>query len=98
MSGRRVAFAFAVPAILGLSLVAHGRPAGAQTSEPAAKAHEALDVSDCKTCHEKVFTRFETTPHAGLEAKCASCHGSDVESHLKSNLEKGEPGTSTQSR
>jgi DmsE family decaheme c-type cytochrome len=93
MSGRRVAFAFAVPAILGLILVAHGRPARAQTPEPAAKAHEALDVSDCKTCHEKVFTRFETTPHAGLEAKCASCHGSDVESHLKSNLEKGEPGS-----
>jgi DmsE family decaheme c-type cytochrome len=93
MSGRRVAFALAVLTMLGLNLVAHGRLAQAQTSEPAAKAHQALDVSDCKTCHEKVFTKFETTPHAGLEAKCASCHGSDVESHLKSNLEKGEPGS-----
>jgi DmsE family decaheme c-type cytochrome len=91
MSGRRVAFALAVPAILGLNLVAHGRPAQAQTPEPAAKAHEAFDVSDCKTCHEKVFSRFETTPHASVAGSCGSCHG-DVASHLKSNLEKGEPG------
>jgi DmsE family decaheme c-type cytochrome len=34
---------------------------------------------------------FQSTHHGRLEQSCASCHG-DVSEHLKSNLEKGEPG------
>ena len=48
-------------------------------------------VSECRTCHEQTVTAFEKTSHAGIAASCASCHG-DTNEHLKSNLEKGEPG------
>ena len=51
----------------------------------------AFDVSDCKTCHEKAVTALEATHHGKLDQSCAACHG-DVTDHLKSNLEKGEPG------
>jgi DmsE family decaheme c-type cytochrome len=55
-------------------------------------SHAAFDVTDCKTCHEAQFTKFEKTPHAGNAGSCASCHGDAVAAHLKSNMEKGEPG------
>lgn len=48
-------------------------------------------VSDCKACHEKAVNALQPTAHAGLAEACASCHG-DVQPHLQSNLEKGEPG------
>lgn len=51
----------------------------------------AFDVSECRSCHEKTVAGMEHTRHMGLEKSCASCHGDPTE-HLKSNLEKGEPG------
>jgi DmsE family decaheme c-type cytochrome len=50
-----------------------------------------VDVSQCQACHESAVTGMKGTHHAGVEQSCASCHG-DVTEHLKSNLEKGEPG------
>jgi DmsE family decaheme c-type cytochrome len=55
------------------------------------KPPAAVDVSQCQSCHESTMAGMKGTPHAGLEQACASCHG-DVTAHLKSNLEKGEPG------
>jgi DmsE family decaheme c-type cytochrome len=89
MNGRRVAYALAVLA-LGAMTIAGGRLVQA-AQEPAAKAHQAFDTGDCKTCHEEAVTKVERTRHGGVEQSCASCHG-DVSQHLKSNVEKGEPG------
>jgi DmsE family decaheme c-type cytochrome len=47
--------------------------------------------NDCRVCHEQTMATFEATAHAGIASSCASCHG-DANEHLKSNLEKGEPG------
>jgi DmsE family decaheme c-type cytochrome len=58
-------------------------------SPPASPA--AFDVNDCKACHEKAIKTLEITRHKGVEQSCAACHG-DVAEHVKSNLEKGEPG------
>jgi DmsE family decaheme c-type cytochrome len=52
---------------------------------------EAFNTEDCKTCHEKAVNGLAPTHHAGVAQSCAACHG-DVTDHLKSNLEKGEPG------
>ena len=82
MTGLRWSF---LPCLLAL-LAALPQPAGAAESPPA-----AFDVNDCKTCHEKAVTAFQRTQHGRLAQSCASCHG-DVTEHLKSNLEKGEPG------
>jgi DmsE family decaheme c-type cytochrome len=65
--------------------------ASAQTPDAAPASHAAFDPSDCKTCHEAEFPKFERTPHAAQAGSCSACHG-DVAAHLKSNLEKGEPG------
>ena len=36
---------------------------------------KVLDVNDCMTCHEGVFTTsFLHSKHAGLEQRCESCH------------------------
>jgi len=51
----------------------------------------SFSVEDCKACHENAVKKMETTRHAGINGSCAACHG-DVTEHLKSNLEKGEPG------
>lgn len=59
-------------------------------SEPPATS-AGFDASDCKACHDPAFKKFETTPHAAIAQSCSACHG-DVTQHLKSNLERGEPG------
>jgi DmsE family decaheme c-type cytochrome len=79
---------------LALSVAASARsgPAFAQDQkdkDPHADA--AFEVGDCQACHEKAVTSVVRTPHAGVAGSCGSCHG-DVTEHLKSNLEKGEPG------
>src|SRR6185503_8377388 len=72
-------------------------PLGALTSAASASPDEAppppaaFSTEDCKACHEKAVTAVEKTHHAGVAQSCAACHG-DVTEHLKSNLEKGEPG------
>jgi DmsE family decaheme c-type cytochrome len=76
---------------------AQAPPAATPQAEPKPKdaapaGHPAFDVGDCKTCHEAVFTKFEKTPHAATAGSCAYCHGDGVAAHLKSNLEKAEPG------
>jgi DmsE family decaheme c-type cytochrome len=50
-----------------------------------------VDVEQCKSCHDQAVAGMQGTRHAGLEKSCSSCHG-DVTEHLRSNLEKGEPG------
>jgi DmsE family decaheme c-type cytochrome len=68
------------------------QPQGQSRAEDKPPGHAAFDVNDCKSCHEAVLTKFEKTPHASSAGSCASCHGDAVVAHLKSNLEKGEPG------
>jgi DmsE family decaheme c-type cytochrome len=89
--------------LVGASLVTawigvSSRPAAADQAPPAEQAPAAvpaspaaLDVSDCKACHEAVFPKFEKTAHAAQAGSCTACHG-DVGPHLKSAAEKGEPG------
>jgi DmsE family decaheme c-type cytochrome len=48
-------------------------------------------VEQCKSCHDQAVAGMQGTGHAGLDRSCASCHG-NVNEHLQSNLEKGEPG------
>jgi DmsE family decaheme c-type cytochrome len=69
-----------------------GRAASGQepSPSPSPPATAGFDVSDCATCHEKAVQHMATTPHAGLEHSCSSCHG-DVSAHLKGALE-GTPG------
>ncbi len=64
--------------------------AGSVIARPA-WAEEVVDRNDCKTCHEAAVVKLETTAHATLAQTCAACHAGAAE-HLKSNLEKGEPG------
>jgi DmsE family decaheme c-type cytochrome len=56
-----------------------------------ASSDTAYDVNDCKACHEKAVTAVQATQHGGVVQGCAACHGSVME-HLRSNLDKGEPG------
>lgn len=64
-------------------------PARAETDKTAPPG--APSVNDCRACHEDQVKTFEVTHHGGLAQSCASCHG-DTSEHLRSNLEKGEPG------
>ncbi len=64
------------------------------TSARVAQAQEVVDRNDCKACHEAAVVKLETTAHATLAQSCAACHAGSAE-HLKSNLEKGEPGAIT---
>jgi DmsE family decaheme c-type cytochrome len=64
--------------------------AGPAIARPA-WAEEVVDRNDCKTCHEAAVVKLETTAHATLAQSCTACHSGAAE-HLKSNLEKGEPG------
>lgn len=86
MRGLRLPWAASLVALASVALTSAAR-GSTDTPAPA-----AIDASDCKTCHESAFTKFEKTSHAGLAGSCGSCHG-DVASHLQSNLEKGEPGS-----
>jgi DmsE family decaheme c-type cytochrome len=74
--------------LLGAAVAQQG-PAVLAESPPPGQA--AFDVNDCKTCHESSVSKFQQTHHGGLAQSCGACHG-DVSDHLKSNLEKGEPG------
>ena len=78
---------------IGLCAAAATEEAPAATVAVAASPspHPAFDVNDCKTCHGPAVAKFETTHHASLAQSCAACHG-DVTEHLRSNMEKGEPG------
>jgi DmsE family decaheme c-type cytochrome len=82
-------FRAAVVAAAAIALAAGylGGSARADATVPAA----AVDVEQCKSCHDQTVAGMQGSRHAGLEKSCASCHG-DVTEHLKSNLEKGEPG------
>jgi len=90
--------------ILGVLLLAIGVLGSARAQETQVQAQtppaqattppahpEGFDIEDCKTCHEKTVAGMATTRHAGLAQSCATCHG-DPTAHVKSNLEKGEPG------
>jgi DmsE family decaheme c-type cytochrome len=82
-------FRAAVVAAAALALAAgiSGRRALANDAGPSG----AVDVEQCKSCHDQTVAGMQGSRHAGLEKSCASCHG-DVTEHLRSNLEKGEPG------
>ncbi len=87
MKGTRWAFPLGV-----LVLVCAASPGRVWSAPGASQADPvAFDVNDCRTCHEKAVTAFQSTHHGELPRLCASCHG-DVTEHLRSNLEKGEPG------
>jgi DmsE family decaheme c-type cytochrome len=86
MKGLRVA------AVLGsLGLISAGVGFASSTVTQDKASPPAFDVNDCKSCHEDTVKSMQGTPHSTVEGSCASCHG-DVTAHLKSNLEKGEPG------
>jgi DmsE family decaheme c-type cytochrome len=58
----------------------------------AAKAKDAkpLDVNDCKTCHEPVFSNsFMHSQHAGVEQRCESCHAGAAQ-HAATRMEGNE--------
>ena len=81
-----------VVALGALALIGGAFAARARCAEPEKTAGGgSFDVNDCRTCHEKAVNVIERTYHGTLENSCSSCHG-DVTAHLKSNLEKGEPG------
>jgi DmsE family decaheme c-type cytochrome len=84
---RRVGLAVLAAAIAAFAFGLAGQ-AGAQAAQPPPAAAE---VEQCGACHDEAVTGMRGTAHAGLEKTCASCHG-DVSEHLRSNLEKGEPG------
>jgi DmsE family decaheme c-type cytochrome len=73
---------------LGVALLLTGIPPAAADTQGGT---QAVSVEDCKACHEPAVNGMARTPHAGLAQSCNSCHG-DTTEHLKSNLEKGEPG------
>ncbi len=89
MSGHRMVVPLAVLGFLAVGVVSRGQTVAVTAPKP--ETHAALDVADCKTCHEEAVTAVQRTRHGGLEQQCASCHG-PLDEHLKSNLEKGEPG------
>jgi DmsE family decaheme c-type cytochrome len=67
-------------------------PRAVQAAEAPPPEHaQGWTAADCRACHEGAVTSFQTTHHGGLAQSCAACHG-DPGEHLKSNLEKGEPG------
>jgi DmsE family decaheme c-type cytochrome len=84
---RRLGLA-AVAALIAALAVGLAGQAGALAAQP---PPIAADVEQCRACHEEAITGMRGTRHAGLETSCAACHG-DVSEHLRSNLEKGEPG------
>jgi DmsE family decaheme c-type cytochrome len=87
MKGLRLAL---IPVGLALAWVIVADQAQAQREAGAAPA--SFSVNDCRMCHEKPVTGMGGTPHSRLEMKCASCHGDPTE-HMKSEVEKGEPGS-----
>ena len=84
---------------LGVLLASAGLIAGGFMARVAANAapdksqpaHAAFDVTACQACHDEPMKGMRGTHHTGVEGSCAACHGDPTE-HLKSNLEKGEPG------
>jgi DmsE family decaheme c-type cytochrome len=79
-----------VLAALPLAALLRGA-ARADSGATGASPPAAVDTKDCQACHDTAMAGMKGTAHAGVEQACASCHG-DVTEHLKSNLEKGEPG------
>ena len=92
MTGVRLGSSFRVS--LFLLFLPMGASAGARSAAPDEAPPPpggAFNVEDCKSCHEKEVDALTRTRHGGVDQSCAACHG-DVTEHLKSNLEKGEPG------
>src|SRR5262245_4642454 len=55
-----------------------------------AKDQKPLDVNDCKTCHEAVFSNsFMHSQHAGVEQRCESCHKGAAQ-HAQTRMEGNE--------
>jgi DmsE family decaheme c-type cytochrome len=69
-------------------------PQAAASAPAVASAGVEFDVNDCKSCHDKAVAGMRTTPHAGLEQSCASCHDG-VSAHLKAQMEGTEAPTPT---
>ena len=78
--------------VLFTLLLLGGTRAGASaTDEAPPPPAAAFSPEDCKACHEAAVKKMETTAHAGVAQSCETCHAGAAD-HLKSNLEKGEPG------
>jgi len=90
MKGYRSILVLGVLTALPLGSLLWGA-ARADSGGTGASPPAAVDTKDCQACHDTAMAGMKGTPHAGLEQACGSCHG-DVSAHLKSNLEKGEPG------
>jgi len=88
MRRKRLVVVLAALALGGGVFTARAR---SEETEKAPPPSGSFDVNDCRACHEKAVNVIERTYHGTLENSCSSCHG-DVTEHLKSNLEKGEPG------
>jgi DmsE family decaheme c-type cytochrome len=87
MNRFRAAVIAAAAIALAVGMAGAARVLASDTSPTAT----AVDVEQCKSCHDTAVAGMLGTRHAGLEKSCDSCHG-DTSEHLKSNLEKGEPG------
>ena len=71
-----------------VALQAPSAPAKAQDAK--AKDAKPLDVNDCKTCHEPVFSNsFMHSQHAGVEQRCESCHAGAAQ-HAATRMEGNE--------
>src|SRR5271169_6540908 len=65
--------------------------AKAEAQSTAAPASQSFSTGDCATCHDRQVAMVQKTRHGRVDGQCGACHGDPTE-HLKSNLEKGEPG------
>jgi DmsE family decaheme c-type cytochrome len=62
----------------------------APSADAKAKDAKPLDVNDCKTCHEQVFSnQFMHSMHAGLDQRCESCH-KGASQHAQTRMEGNE--------
>jgi len=88
---RRNAALSAAVALLWLSGEAALAQLEVKTEAKPSAAPPSFSTADCATCHEAQVTAVQKTHHGRVEGQCSVCHG-DPSEHLKSNLEKGEPG------
>jgi DmsE family decaheme c-type cytochrome len=65
---------------------------GVRAATPSATPQDsAVDVNECKACHDETVTRMQGTPHLGIENECATCHG-DTAGHVASITENSDKG------
>jgi DmsE family decaheme c-type cytochrome len=78
-----------IVALLVAGIFAPG--SSAQDPPSAGPPPSAVAAEECAACHGDAVKAMSGTGHGALSSGCAGCHG-DVSAHLRSNVEKSEPG------